>query len=140
MVHDNIFYKMGRSAIEFTNARNDADGNVYGSAPSFFGFSFSQPFLRVKFPEPAEWHNLESWREEHGWDKSGAMAEIIALLDPDKLELTISVKGDVKRAAAYKGIDADFFGRPVNGNRMPGPFADLSTESQESQPRSVDPR
>jgi hypothetical protein len=137
MVHDNIFYKMGRSAIEFTNARNDADGNVYGNAPGFFGFSFSQPFLRVKTPEPAEWHNLESWREEHGWDKSGTMAEITALLDPDKLELTMSAKGDVKRAAAYKGIDADFFGRPVNGDRMPGPFADLSMESQT---RSVDPR
>jgi parallel beta-helix repeat protein len=137
MVHDNIFYKMGRSAIEFTNARNEADGNVYGNAPGFFGFSFSQPFLRVKTPEPPEWHNLESWREEHGWDKNGAMAEITALLDPDKLELTMTVKGDVKRAASYKGIDADFFGRPVNGDRMPGPFADLSTESKT---RSVDPR
>lgn len=110
MVHDNIFYKMGRSAIEFTNARNDADGNVYGNAPSFFGFSFSQPILRVKFPEPPEWHNLESWREEHGWDKNGIMADITAVLDPDKLELTMTVKGDLKRAAAYKGIDADFFG------------------------------
>ncbi len=137
MVHDNIFYKMGRSAIEFTNARNDADGNVYGNAPSFFGFSFSQPILRVKFPEPPEWHNLESWREEHGWDKNGIMADITAVLDPDKLELTMTVKGDLKRAAAYKGIDADFFGRPVNGDRMPGPFADLSTETQT---RSVDPR
>ena len=135
MVHDNVFYKMGRSAIEFTNARNDADGNVYGN--SAVPALFAQPFLRVKSPEPQEWHNLRSWREEHGWDKNGAMAEIKGALDPDKLELTMTVKGDVKRAAAYKGIDADFFGKPVNGDRMPGPFTDLSTESGT---RSVDPR
>ena len=71
MVHDNVFFKMGRSAIEFNNARNEADGNVYPAAASPFG---GAPFLRVKFPEPAEWHNLESWREEYGWDKNGAMA------------------------------------------------------------------
>ena len=29
MVHDNVFFKIGRSAIEFNNARNEADGNIY---------------------------------------------------------------------------------------------------------------
>ena len=134
MVYGNVFYKMGRSAIEFTNARNEADGNVYGSAANPL---FSQPFLRVKTPEPPEWHNLKSWREEHGWDKNGTMAEIAGALYPDKLELTMTVKGDVKRAAVYKGIDSDFFGHPVIGDRMPGPFTDLSSESGT---RGVDPR
>jgi hypothetical protein len=64
MVQDNVFWKMGRSAIEFTNARIDADGNVNGNAAG--GPFAAQPFLRVKFPEPPEWHNLQSWREEHG--------------------------------------------------------------------------
>ena len=72
MVHGNVFAKVGRSAIEFTNARNDADGNLYESTPGFFGSV--NPYLRVKTPEPAEWHNLTSWRDEHGWDKSGALA------------------------------------------------------------------
>ena len=135
MVHDNIFYKMGRSAIEFTNARNDADGNVYPKSASPFGFG--EPFLRIKTPEPPEWHNLKSWREEHGWDMNGAMADITALLDPDKLELNLVVKGDLKPAAAYKGIDADFFGHPVAGDRMPGPFADLLNATET---RSIDPR
>ena len=135
MVHDNIFYKMGRSAIEFTNARNDADGNVYPKSASPFGFG--EPFLRIKTPEPPEWHNLKSWREEHGWDMNGAMADITALLDPDKLELNLVVKGDLKPAAAYKGIDADFFGHPVAGDRMPGPFANLLNETGT---RSIDPR
>jgi hypothetical protein len=134
MVHDNVFFKIGRSAIEFTNARNEADGNLYPAAASPFG---GAPYLRVKFPEPAEWHNLESWREEHGWDANGSLAEITAAMDPDKLELTLSVKGDVKRAPAFKGIDTDFFGQPVKGDRVPGPFADLPTKTGT---RGIDPR
>ncbi len=138
MVHDNVFYRMGRSAIEFTNARNEADGNIYANpAGGPFAAFAAGPFLRVKTPEPPEWHNLKSWREEHGWDMNGAMADITAALDPDKLELTMSVKGDLKPAAAYKGIDADFFGRVVSGDRMAGPFADLVTETGT---RSIDPR
>ncbi len=134
MVHDNVFFKMGRSAIEFTNARNEADGNLYPASASPFG---GAPYLRVKFPEPQEWHNLESWREEHGWDMNGALATITAVMDPDKLELTLTMEGDVKRAPVYKGIDTDFFGRPVTGDRMPGPFADFG---REPATRSIDPR
>lgn len=134
-VHDNVFSAMGRSAIEFTNARNDADGNVYGN-PSGNPL-FAQPFLRVKFPEPPEWHNLISWREEHGWDKNGAMADITAELDPDKLQLTLMVKGDVRALPVFKGITTDFYGRPVQGNRGAGPFADMLANSGI---RSVDPR
>ena len=134
MVHDNVFFKIGRSAIEFNNARNEADGNLYPAPAGPFG---GAPYLRVKFPEPAEWHNLESWREEHGWDMNGGLAPITATMDPDKLELTLSVKGDVKRTPVYKGIDTDFFGHLVAGDRMPGPFADLQTETGT---RSIDPR
>jgi hypothetical protein len=135
MVHGNIFYRMGRSAIEFTNARNEADGNVYGSPAA--GALFAQPFLRVKTPAPPEWHNLKSWREDHGWDVNGAMGRVTADLDPDKLELNLEVKSDVKPAPAYKGINTDFYGRPVTGDRMPGPFADLATATGT---RNIDPR
>jgi hypothetical protein len=102
--------------------------------PSAF---FAQPFLRVKTPEPPQWHDLRSWREQHGWDKNGAMADITAVLDPDKLQLELVVKSEVKPAPAYKGIDTDFYGRPVTGARMPGPFADLATASGA---RDIDPR
>jgi hypothetical protein len=135
MVHGNVFYKMGRSAIEFTNARNDADGNVYANPAG--GMFFAQPFLRVKFPEPPEWHNLKSWQEEHNWDLHGAMADITAALDPDKLELTMTVKGEIKPLAAYKGIDSDFYGHTITGDRLAGPFADLI---QGPELRKVDPR
>jgi len=47
------------------------------------------------------------------------------------------VKGDVKRIPAYKGIDSDFFGRGVTGDRLPCPFADLGAETST---RSIDPR
>jgi len=135
MVHDNVFSSNGRSAIEFTNARNDPDGNVYGNPPG--PAMFGQPFLRVKFPEPPEWDNLKSWREQHGWDMNGTMADITAVLDPDKLELTMTVKGDVKPLPIYKHIDSDIFGKPVTGDRVPGPFTDMMTASG---PRAVDPR
>ncbi len=135
MVHDNIFSTTGRSAIEFNNGHNDADGNVYGAQPG--PAMFGQPFLRVKFPEPPEWDNLKSWREQRGWDLHGTMAEIAAALDPDKLELTMTVKGDVKPLPIYKNIDSDFFGKSVTGDRVAGPFVDLMTRSG---PRAVDPR
>ncbi len=136
MVHDNVFFKMGRSAIEFNNGKNDADGNVYGNPPG--AARFSQPFLRVKFPEPAEWDDLASWREQRGWDKSGTMANVTADLDPDKLELTMTVTGDVKPLPVYKDLDSDFFGHAISGDeRLPGPFTDLTTMTGA---RNIDPR
>jgi hypothetical protein len=135
-VHDNIFFKPGRSAIEFNNARNDTDWNVYPASASPFG-GRGGPYLRVKFPAPPEWHNLESMREEYGWDKNGVAAAIDASFDSDKLELTLSVKGDVKPGPVYKSIDADFFGHAVSGDRVPGPFADMMTQTGT---RKVDPR
>ena len=136
-VYGNIFFKPGRSAIEFTNKRNDTDWNVYpASASPFGGRGGGGPFLRVKSPEPQEWHNLESMREEYGWDKNGVMATIDATFDPDKLELTLSMKGEVKPGPVYKSIDTDFFGHAVNGDRVPGPFADILTAGRTSQSRS----
>ena len=135
MVYGNIFARMGRSAIEFTNARNDADGNLYPAPQGPFGFG--QPYLRVKTPEPAEWHNLKSWREEHGWDKHGAEGQITAVLDPDKLTLKLKIDGAFEPVAAWKAIDTDFFGKQMMGDRLPGPFADVRNGPAE---RSIDPR
>jgi hypothetical protein len=133
-VHDNVFFKLGRSAIEFNNARNEADGNVYPGSASPFG---AGPYLRVKFPAPAEWHNLESWREEYKWDMNGGLGQMSAFLEAVKIGLTFSGATDGKPAAAYKGIDSNLFGKPVSGDRMPGPIDDLFTVAG---PRSVDPR
>ena len=135
-VYGNVFSGMGQSAIEFNNPRNLADGNVYGA--SLGRRMGMQPFLRVKFPEPPEWDNLESWREQRGWDKNGAMAEVTANLNPDTLQLNMTVKGDVKRLPVYSGIDVDFYGHAISGtDRLPGPFADLTTMTGL---RPIDPR
>jgi hypothetical protein len=135
-VHDNVFAGMGRSAIEFNNPHNEADGNVYGRASG--GPRSMQPFLRVKYPEPPEWDNLESWREQHGWDKNGTMAEITAKLDSDALTLSMTVKGDVKALPMYGNVDVDFYGHSITGaNRTAGPFTDLTTMAG---PRRIDPR
>jgi len=136
MVHDNVFAKMGRSAIEFNNGKNDADGNVYGVTAGPFGFG-GGPYLRVKFPEPPEWDDLKSWREQRHWDEHGATAEISVDFDSDKLELTFAAKGAVKALPVFKGIDTNLFGKTVSGDRGPGPFPDLMTETGV---RKVDPR
>ena len=73
--------------------------------------------LRVKFPDPPEWDNLESWREQHGWDQNGTMADITANLDPDKLVLTMTVKGNVHPLPIFKNIDADFYGHTITRRR-----------------------
>ena len=65
------------------------------------------------------------------------MADITAGLDPDKLRLTLSVKGEVKALSAIPHIDSDFYGHPVTGDRVAGPFTDLMTNATE---RSIDPR
>ncbi len=95
-----------------------------------------RPFLRVKSPEPREWHNLASWREEHNWDQHGTMADITATRDPDKPEFH-ERKGDVKSLAGYKDTDSDLYGHPIAGHRLAGPFADLTTGPES---RKVDPR
>ena len=136
MVHDNVFAKIGRSAIEFNNGKNDADGNVYGVTAGPLGFG-GGPYLRVKYPEPAEWDNLKSWREQRQWDEHGATAEIDADFDAEKLELTFAAKADVKAMPGFKGIDTDLFGKTVSGDRGPGPFADLMSHTAM---RKVDPR
>jgi hypothetical protein len=134
-VHGNIFFAMGRAAIEFTNAHNSADGNIYGN-PGENAF-FAPPLLRVKFPEPPQWHSLKSWREEHGWDMNGTTADVTAQLDPDKLELTLTVSGELKALPAFKDINTDFHGNPIDGERVAGPFADLLTSTGV---RAIDPR
>jgi hypothetical protein len=63
---------------------------------------------------------------------------VTAKLDPDALQSDVKVTGDVKALPVYAGIDVDFFGHPVSGSdRLPGPFADLTTHGGM---RAIDPR
>ncbi len=135
-VYGNVFSGIGQSAIEFNNNRNFADANLYGTVAG--RREGSQPILRVKFPGAPEWDNLQSWRDQQGWDKNGAMAELAASLNPDTLQLNLTVKGDVTPTPVYGGIDVDFYGHAISGtDRLPGPFADLTSRMGS---RSVDSR
>jgi hypothetical protein len=94
-------------------------------------------FLRVLRPEPQEWLDLEYWRDQHGWDKSGAMSELDVAYDIESLELTLVPRDKLPRLTLFNNIDTDLFGRAANAPRLPGPFADLETGYKN---RKIDPR
>ncbi len=48
-----------------------------------------------------------------------------------------ALRSGPEAAPAYKGIDTDFFGKPISGDRIAGPFADLLTTIGG---RKIDPR
>jgi hypothetical protein len=128
-VFNNIFAGCGKAAIEFANVHNQADGNVYSGVPS--------GFLRILSPPPQQWLDLQAWREFHGWDKDGAMAEFSGSFDPGELRLTLTLKGDLAKLPVFNGIDTDFFGARTGAARIPGPFGELGAGFRD---RRVDPR
>ena len=129
-VYNNIFHSTGRAAIEFTSASNQSDGNVFSRMGG-------GGFLRILRPEPQEWLDLEFWRDQHGWDKAGAMAELDVAYDIEKLELTLVPRGKLARVPLFNNIDTDLFGRAAGAPRPPGPFADLE---EGYKGRKIDPR
>jgi hypothetical protein len=96
---DNIFYNCKRSAVEFPNLYNSAEGNFYALMPG--------GFLRISHPEPRQLLHLEAWQEFHGWDINGGMAKITAAFDPDKLQLSLT------------------FETENQPEQLPGPFRNL---------------
>jgi hypothetical protein len=130
-VYNNIFYNPGESAIEFENEHNEADGNVYAGAPG--------GFLRILTPGRPELLNIPAAREYHGWEKNGRTASMQASLDPDKLQLTLSVSGEIPKVKTFNAasIATDFFGHATGDERLPGAFADLT---QPFEARNIDPR
>ena len=73
--------------------RQRVSGLAGGPMAAFFGQPIS---AREVSRAGRSGTTCESWREQHGWDMNGATADIAASLDPDTLELTMSVKGNVK--------------------------------------------
>jgi hypothetical protein len=130
-VLNNIFYNTGESSINFENEHNEADGNVYAGPRN--------GYLRILTPGRPELLDISAARDYHGWEKNGRTATIQAALDPDKLQLTLSVDGDIPKIKTFNGVSiaSDFFGIRTGDERLPGAFADLS---QPFHDRSIDPR
>jgi len=125
-VANNIFVKC-KSAITFLSTNNQADGNVYVDMPDdCLGFLES---AQASSYGPDAWrhityHDLASWRETHGWDRTSVTAEAEIAFDPDTLRLTLSTRKPLPQAKALNGIDTDFLGKVTGPMRTAGPLAD----------------
>jgi len=130
-VYNNVFFNTGESAVNFENEHNEADGNLYASVAG--------GFLRILRPGRPELLNIAAARTYYGWEKNGRMGAMQLSFDPDALQLTLSMTGEVPKVPTFNGasITSDFFGVRTGETRVPGAFADLS---QPFAARSIDPR
>lgn len=127
-IYNNIFARCDKSAIVFLNQKNEADGNLYAGMPKgFLGFSSA---------DSRQWLDLPAWRETHGWDKNGSVAEMQVEFNPDTLELSVTGPKPLPKVALFRHIDTDLFGKPAGAPRFPGPLADPEAKSV----WKVDPR
>lgn len=127
-IYNNIFARCDKSAIVFLNAKNEADGNVYAAMP--------KDFLGFTTPDKKEWLDLPEWREKHGWDKNGSVADLQVDFNTDTLELSLKSAKPLPKVAAFRQIDTDLFAKPAGSTRYPGPLADPESR----QVWKVDPR
>jgi len=98
------------SMLAISDPENTSDGNLFGVS--------RKPF------------DLDAWRKERGWDRSSTVAQIEARLDPERLELTWVVRGNVHESSRPKAITHDFFDRPYRtALSPPGPWASIPASS-----------
>ncbi len=67
---------------------NACDGNLYDADDD-------RATLHVESPPPAAMQNLAGWREYFGFDRNGGQCDLEASFDPDTLELTLRIEGDL---------------------------------------------
>ncbi len=127
-IYNNIFASCGKSAIVFLNQNNKADGNVYRPCRKI-----SSDFSTH---DEEQWLDLSAWRDEHGWDKHGATADLQIEFDPELLQLTLNGSQLLPKVSAFNNIETDIFGRPTGGSTFPGPLGDPGAKSV----WKVDPR
>jgi hypothetical protein len=124
-IYNNIFHACRKAGVELANVNNEADGNLYSDRPG--------GFLRVLNPAPAEFLDLDAWREFHGWDKGGQMGTLEIALDPDALQLKLSHKAEPPLVKPIRDI-RPAFGAEAREAIIPGPFASKVVSA------SIDPR
>ena len=114
----------------FLNQNNQADGNLYVSMPNgFLGFFAG---------DSKQWLDFPAWRDAHGWDKNGALGDMQADFDSDRLELTIGSSRPFPQVNAVNHIENDMLGKVTGEARVPGPLGDPgSRRVWHLDPRSV---
>ena len=80
--------------------------------------------------------DLAAWRQEHGWDKNSAQADMQIDFNPDTLELTMSGTSRLSKVNAVNQITDDILGHAAGATRTPGPLADPGAKTV----RKIDPR
>ncbi|MES1196840.1 MAG: right-handed parallel beta-helix repeat-containing protein, partial [Steroidobacter sp.] len=100
-IYNNIFARCDKGGIVFLSDQNQADGNVYVGLPEQF-----QGFFGA---DSQQWLNLSA-SQAHGWDRRGTTANLEINFDPDRLELTVSGLGALKKVPLFNDIQNDLLG------------------------------
>jgi len=100
----------------FLNEKNEADGNLYVGMPNQFQGFFTG--------DNKQWLDLMAWRDAHGWDKNGALADVQIDFDADRLELTMNGGQPLPKVNVFNQIAGDMLGNAGGETRTPGPIAE----------------
>ena len=85
---NNVFVGCPKAILLSRTTENQCDGNLYHVADDWTSFC-------IEYPEPQAILNLEGWRTFYDYDRNGAQAKITASFDPETLELSMEVEGDL---------------------------------------------
>lgn len=142
VVLNNVFYDCRSGAIRLPTHDNTFEGNYYSR--------MNQGFLVLAYPAPSAQLDLEGWQRFENMDKTGGYAAFKAIIDDEKLTLTLKtdrkrIRWDSRETVGYSSmgrvapdekVKTDYFGNVLEGDRMPGPF-NIDTDEITF---SIDPR
>ena len=141
-VVNNVFYDCRSGAIRLPTHDNTFDGNYYSR--------MNQGFLVLAYPAPSAQLDLAAWQRFEHMDENGGYAAFKLTIDDEALTMTLRTDrkrclwdkretvgySSMRKVASDKEVTTDYFGNPVEGDRMPGPF-DIT---QDDVTISIDPR
>ena len=117
------------AALEFSNQYNYADGNVYSKVPG--------GYIKIIFPEPELFLDIDSCREFFSWESNGLRLDMDVDFDVENLTLSIRYNGKLPELESILGLEYDFKGEKFGDLCTAGPFAELLKGSIKC---CVDPR
>ena len=114
--YNNIFINNGWD-LGFYATGNSSDYNLFGRSRQ------SRSFRLIGKDENL---NLTEWRRAYGLDTHSTEVCVEADFNPDTLEFTWSVQGEVLKGSPIRGLSYDFWNRPRTAKTvLPGPFGTI---------------